>query len=115
MKKVGVGIKDINNLYLAGAFGNYIDMRNATTLGIFPDFQNAKVVYIGNGSVAGAYLALLSSKKRAEAEEIAEIMTYYDLTVDPDFMEEYSSALYIPGNPELFPSEDKYVQIEGSP
>ena len=104
MKKIGAGIMEINNLYLAGAFGNYIDMKNATTLGIFPDLQKAKIVHVGNGSIAGAYLALLSAKKRAEAEEIAESMAYYDLTVDPDFMEQYSAALYIPGNPELFPS-----------
>jgi len=65
---------------------------------------NAKTVQIGNGSVAGAYLALLSLKKRQEAEQIAETMTYYDLTVDPDFMEEYSAAFSIPGRPGLFPS-----------
>jgi len=114
MKKVGVGVMEINSLYLAGAFGNYIDMGNATTLGIFPNLQKAKIVHLGNGSVAGAYLTLLSAKKRIEAEEIAEIMTYYDLTVDPDFMEEYSAALYIPGNPELFPSRHKYLQVESS-
>jgi len=104
MKKVGVTIRDIGNLYLAGAFGNYIDPKSAVTLGIFPEFPNAKIVQLGNGSVAGAYLALLSAKKRVEAEEIAETMTYYDLTIDPDFMEEYSAAFCIPGKPEFFPS-----------
>ncbi len=112
MKKIGAGIMDIDNFYLAGAFGNYIDMKNATTLGIFPDLQKAKVTPLGNGSVAGAYLTLLSARKRAEAEEIAGTMTYYDLTVDPDFMDEYSAALYIPGNPELFPSERKHPHAE---
>jgi uncharacterized 2Fe-2S/4Fe-4S cluster protein (DUF4445 family) len=57
--------------------------------------------------LAGAYLTLLSGKRRAEAESIAEYMTYYDLTADPDFMEEYSAALAIPGNPQLFPSARK--------
>lgn len=104
MKKVGVTVMEIANLYLAGAFGNYIDSEIATTLGIFPEFPKAKITQLGNGSIAGTYLALLSAKKRAEAEEIAETMTYYDLTVDPDFIEEYSAALYIPGKREFFPS-----------
>ena len=104
MKKVGVTVTDIGSLYLAGAFGNYIDPKSAITLGIFPEFSNAKIVQLGNGSVAGAYLTLLSAKKRVEAEEIAEMMTYYDLTIDPDFMEEYSAAFCIPGRPEFFPS-----------
>jgi len=104
MKKIGATIRDIRNLYLAGAFGNYVDPASATTIGIFPEFPNAKTAQIGNGSVAGAYLVLLSAKKRKEAERIAETMTYYDLTVDPDFMEEYSAAFSIPGRPEFFPS-----------
>jgi len=104
MKKVGVSNLNIGSLYLAGAFGNYVDPVSAVTVGIFPEFPNAKIVQIGNGSVAGAYLALLSQKKRIEAKQVADIMTYYDLTIDPDFMEEYNAALSIPGRPELFPS-----------
>ena len=104
LKKTGATIKDVRNLYLAGAFGNYVDPASATTIGIFPEFPNARTLQIGNGSVAGAYLALLSVKKRKEAEQIAQTMTYYDLTVDPDFMEEYSAAFGIPGRPEFFPS-----------
>lgn len=104
MKKVGLTVSDIDNLYLFGAFGNYVDLDKAITLGVFPEFPKAKIFQLGNGSLAGAYLTLLSVRKRVEAERIAEYMTYYDLTADPDFMEEYSAALAIPGNPQLFPS-----------
>lgn len=104
MKKVGATISDIGNLYLAGAFGNYLDPGSAMTVGIFPEFPHAKIIQIGNGSVAGAYLALLSLKKRVEAEQIASIMTYYDLTIDSDFMDEYNAAFCVPGRPEFFPS-----------
>ncbi len=104
LKKVRVSIYDVQNLYLCGAFGIYMDPNSAVTIGIFPEFPNAKVVPLGNGSVAGAYLALLSRDKRRKADGTAEIATYYDLTTDPDFMEEYSAALFIPGNPGLFPT-----------
>ena len=107
MKKVGLSVSDVNNLYLFGAFGNYVDLGSATTLGVFPELPNAETFQLGNGSLAGAYLTLLSIEKRHEAERIAEDMTYYDLTADPDFMEEYSAALAIPGRPQLFPSARK--------
>ena len=104
MKKLKLNIYDVKHLYLAGAFGTYTDLGNAVTLGIFPVFPNAKVHPIGNGSLSGAYAALLSMRKREEAREIAEKMVYVDLLVDIEFMEEYANALYIPGNKEFFPS-----------
>ncbi len=105
MKKVGLSIRDVKRVFLAGAFGNYVDARSAVTIGIFPKFPNAKVIQIGNGSIAGAYLALLSSERRTVLEEISNFVTYYDLTVDPDFMDEYSAAFSLPGKPEYFPND----------
>jgi len=104
MKKFKVPIYDVKNLYLAGAFGAYTDLKNATKLGIFPEFPNAKVCPIGNGSVSGAYVTLLSKKKREEASIIAKNMLYIDLLADVMFAETYSESIYIPGPKELFPS-----------
>jgi len=104
MKKLKLSIYDVQNLYLAGAFGAYTDLRNATKLGIFPEFPNAKVRPIGNGSLSGAYATLLSMEKRDEAKAIAENMVYIDLLVDVEFTEKYSEAIYIPGKKEFFPS-----------
>ncbi len=104
MKKLKIGIKDVNNIYLAGAFGTYSDLENVTKLGILPEFPNAKIHPIGNGSLSGAYLTLLSNEKRKEAKEAAIKTVYVDLLVDVEFMEEYSKALYIPGDKEYFPS-----------
>lgn len=103
MKKLKISIEDVKNLYLAGAFGMYMDPKNALKIGIFPEFPNAKTFQIGNGSAAGAYLALLSRKKREEARDIARKMGYIDLLTDLDFLDEYRAALYIPGKRELFP------------
>jgi uncharacterized 2Fe-2S/4Fe-4S cluster protein (DUF4445 family) len=91
-------------LYLAGAFGAYTDLRNATKLGIFPEFPNAKICPIGNGSLSGAYATLLSMKKRDHANAIAQNMLYIDLLADVMFAETYSESIYIPGPKELFPS-----------
>jgi len=107
MKKLRIGIEDVRHLYLAGAFGTYTDLDNATRLGIFPEFPNCTVHPIGNGSLSGAYATLMSMEKRREAREIAKKMVYVDLLVDVEFMEEYSRALYIPGAKEYFPSFSK--------
>jgi uncharacterized 2Fe-2S/4Fe-4S cluster protein (DUF4445 family) len=104
MKKLKIGIEDITHLYLAGAFGTFTDLENATRLGIFPELPNGEIHAIGNGSLSGAYATLLSMGKRREAREIAEKTVYIDLLVDVEFMEEYSRALYLPGAKEYFPS-----------
>lgn len=104
MKKLKIGIMDVSNIYLAGAFGTYTDIGNATLLGIFPEFPNGEVHSIGNGSLSGAYATLMSMEKRREAREVAEKMVYVDLLVDIEFIDEYSKALYLPGAKEYFPS-----------
>jgi len=104
MRKFKLSIYDVKNFYLAGAFGAYTDLRSATKLGIFPEFPNAKIRPIGNGSVSGAYTTLLSMKKQEEANSIAQNTLYIDLLADVMFAETYSESIYIPGPKELFPS-----------
>jgi uncharacterized 2Fe-2S/4Fe-4S cluster protein (DUF4445 family) len=103
MNKYRVGISDVRHVYLAGAFGAYADTKKIVEFGIIPDFIHATIHGIGNGSLSGAYAALLSQKKREEAADIAQRMVYIDLLVDADFIEEYAAAVYIPGKPEYFP------------
>jgi len=104
MRKFKLSIYDVKNFYLAGAFGAYTDLGSATKLGIFPEFPNAKISPIGNGSVSGAYATLLSMKKRDEANAVAQNTLYIDLLADVMFSETYSESIYIPGPKELFPS-----------
>jgi uncharacterized 2Fe-2S/4Fe-4S cluster protein (DUF4445 family) len=107
MRKFDFSIYDVKKFYLAGAFGTYTDLRNATKLGIFPEFPNAKKYPIGNGSLSGAYATLLSMKKRDHANAIAQNMLYIDLLSDVMFAETYSESIYIPGPRELFPSYNR--------
>ncbi len=104
MKKLRIGIEDVKNIYLAGAFGTFTNLENATRLGIFPEFPNAAVYPIGNGSLSGAYATLMSMEKRREAREVAQKMVYVDLLVDIEFIDEYSMALYLPGAKKYFPT-----------
>lgn len=98
LKKIGISTPDVKNLYLAGAFGNYMDLEKARTIGLLPELPNAKTYQIGNGSLGGAYIALVSKDGRREAEDVARKMAYFDLSADSDFLDAYMASLYIPGN-----------------
>ncbi len=104
MMKYRVKIEDVRHVYLAGAFGTFGSIDKLTEFGIIPEFPHAEFHRIGNGSLTGAYHALISINSRDRAIQIAEKMGYIDLLVDTDFIDEYWAALRIPGKEELFPS-----------
>ncbi|MFB0551371.1 MAG: ASKHA domain-containing protein [Nitrososphaeria archaeon] len=103
IKKMRLTVEDIKNVYVCGAFGSFLDLNSAVAIGLLPEFPNAKHLILGNGSAAGAYLALVSLDYRKKAEEIAELTTYFDMLQDMDFMDEYLAAFVLPGKKELFP------------
>jgi uncharacterized 2Fe-2S/4Fe-4S cluster protein (DUF4445 family) len=83
-------------VYIAGGFGNYLNVERAITIGMLPDLPAEKFRFIGNTAIAGAYLCLLSENMRKEAGEIAGKMTNIELSVSRQFMDEYLSALFLP-------------------
>jgi uncharacterized 2Fe-2S/4Fe-4S cluster protein (DUF4445 family) len=105
LKEVGLSLDIVERIYIAGGFGNYLNVDKAIMIGMLPDLPKEKFAFIGNTSIAGAYLCLLSGQMRREAEEIASKMTYMELSVSRGFMDEYMSALFLPHTDmELFPT-----------
>ncbi len=105
LKEVGFTLDAVERVYIAGGFGNYLNVERAIILGMLPDLPRDKFTFLGNTSIAGAYLCLLSESLRREAEEIASKMTYMELSVSRGFMDEYLSALFLPHTDiELFPT-----------
>lgn len=96
LKEVGLTIDLIEKVYIAGGFGNYIDVKKAIIIGMLPDIPVDKYSYLGNTSITGAYLSLLSKDLIQEAEDIASKMTYIELSVSAGFMDDYVSALFLP-------------------
>jgi uncharacterized 2Fe-2S/4Fe-4S cluster protein (DUF4445 family) len=108
--KVGLTFDDIERVYIAGGFGNYLNVEKAVIIGMLPDITREKFVFLGNTSVVGAYLCLLSDKMRREAEEIAQKMTNIELSVSRRFMDEYMSALFLPHTDmKQFPTVEKLL------
>ncbi|MBI4849199.1 MAG: DUF4445 domain-containing protein [Nitrospirae bacterium] len=110
LMEVGFTFNDIQKIYIAGGFGKFLDIEKAIMLGMLPELPKEKFEYMGNTSVTGAYLCLLSRKLRSEAEEIAKKMTYLELSVSHSFMNEYVSGLFIPHtNIDAFPGVKKLM------
>jgi uncharacterized 2Fe-2S/4Fe-4S cluster protein (DUF4445 family) len=104
-KSVGIDFKDIDRIFVAGGFGNFLNIEKAITIGLLPDLPLERFRFIGNSSLAGARMALLSNHAFERAHEIARKMTYFELSVNPDFMDEFIAALFLPHtNQKLFPS-----------
>ena len=97
--------EDLNAIYLAGGFGNFLNVRQAVTIGMLPDVPMEKIQFVGNTSIAGAKTILLSTDAQKAADKIAENMTYFDLMSHPGYMEEFTRANFLPHTDlSLFPS-----------
>ncbi len=96
MQHRGVSPDAIERVYLAGAFGNYIDATNAKIIGLIPDVPTERVVFVGNSALAGARMALLSTALRREAAALSQRLTYVELGAAATFNEELIAATYLP-------------------
>jgi uncharacterized 2Fe-2S/4Fe-4S cluster protein (DUF4445 family) len=104
LKEVGFTFNDVSRVYIAGGFGRFLDIEKAIIIGLLPEMPIEKFEYMGNTSITGTYLCVLSKKLRSEAEEISRKMTYLELSVSNSFMDEYVSGLFIPHtNIDAFP------------
>jgi uncharacterized 2Fe-2S/4Fe-4S cluster protein (DUF4445 family) len=96
VKHLGLEFSAISKIFIAGGFGTYLDIEKAIKIGLLPDLERSKFVFIGNSSLAGSREILLSSQAMAMADKLARKITYFELSVDPGYMEEYSQALFFP-------------------
>ena len=95
-KSVGLSIADVEQVLIGGAFGQYINIEKAVQIGLLPDAPWESFHYLGNTSVRGAYLSLLSRESRTRVARLADMMTYLELSADNSFFEEFSAALFLP-------------------
>ena len=97
--------EDLDAVYLAGGFGNFLNIQQAVNIGMLPDVPLEKMRFVGNTSIAGAKTVLLSRKALETAEKIAEGMTYFDLMSHPGYMDEFTRANFLPHTDlSLFPT-----------
>ncbi|MFC2056530.1 ASKHA domain-containing protein [Chloroflexota bacterium] len=96
LKSVGLTNNDIEQVIIAGAFGSFINVARAITIGLLPDVPRDRFIFIGNGSLMGARLGSFSTDIIDEMRKVAELMTNFELSENADFMNNYIAALFLP-------------------
>ena len=96
LTEVGLRMEDIERIILAGGFGSYIDLEKAMTLGLLPEIDPERVVFIGNGSLLGARMCSLTNRIRKDVVEVTKKMTNFELSETPSYMTNYVAAMFIP-------------------
>ncbi|UCE15626.1 MAG: DUF4445 domain-containing protein [Candidatus Bathyarchaeota archaeon] len=111
MKRKNVKRKDLDRVFIAGAFGNYINPENAKFIGLVPDVPTEKINFVGNTAVTGAKMVLTSREARETAEILSRRVRYIELAIDPDFSQEFTRALFIPHRDlDRFPSVKEHLE-----
>jgi uncharacterized 2Fe-2S/4Fe-4S cluster protein (DUF4445 family) len=96
LEEVGLGMGDIDRIFLAGGFGSYVDLEKAMTIGLLPEINPDKVRFIGNGSLMGAKMSSLTNRIRKDVVEVTKRMTNFELSETLSFMNNYVAALFLP-------------------
>jgi len=105
LRALGLEVGSVEQILVAGAFGNYLDAESAVTTGLLPDVPLDRIRFVGNTAVIGARMALLGRDARQRMEELTGRMTNFELSTVPGYMDRYVSGLFLPHTDlKLFPS-----------
>ncbi len=115
LKEAGLGFVDLSVFYVAGGFGRFLDIENAIAIGLLPDIAPDKFNYVGNASLSGTRLCLLSEEFGRTRKALSGRMTYIDLSNYAGYMDQYMAALFLPHTDiRRFPSVEKILRASGT-
>ncbi|NYT11929.1 MAG: DUF4445 domain-containing protein [Methanomassiliicoccales archaeon] len=110
MDELDVSTQDIDKVFLAGAFGNYVSIGSTRNIGVIPEIPLERIESIGNAAGAGAKIALLDKACRERAKELSKWVRYLELAAHPEFEERFYEAMFIPHfEPSLFPEVEALI------
>jgi len=102
---IGLSFDQLETFYVAGGFGNYLDIPKAIAIGLLPDIPIDRIQFIGNSSLAGARLALVSEEAFEKCINVSRSMTNIELSNYQPYMDEFIASLFLPHTDrKLFPS-----------
>jgi uncharacterized 2Fe-2S/4Fe-4S cluster protein (DUF4445 family) len=102
---IGLSLDQLETFYVAGGFGNFLNVSKAVAIGLLPDIPKEKIRFIGNSSLTGARLALTSEEALEKCMNVSRSMTNIELSNYQPYMDEYIAALFLPHTDRrLFPS-----------
>ena len=90
---LGLDLHDIQAVYLAGAFGNYMNPDSACRIGLIPSYLRSRIKPCGNAAGKGSQMAAVSLEAYAYADMLATMSDFLDLAAQPDFQDTYVEHL----------------------
>ena len=96
LQSVGLSMGNVEQVVIAGAFGSFIDVERAITIGLLPELPLDRFLFIGNGSLLGARLISFCNEVLDDGERISRMMTNIELSESPGFMNNYVAAMFLP-------------------
>jgi uncharacterized 2Fe-2S/4Fe-4S cluster protein (DUF4445 family) len=96
LEGVGLSMEALERVIISGAFGSYLNLEKAVTIGLLPDLPRERFFFVGNGSLQGAARVVLSAADYDESLELARKMTNFELSESAGFMDRYVAALFLP-------------------
>ncbi|TLZ25434.1 MAG: DUF4445 domain-containing protein [Gammaproteobacteria bacterium] len=106
-----MGVDQVDRIRLAGAFGNHIDVKYATILGMIPDCELSQVSSAGNAAGTGARIALLDKASRKTVEELVQRVEKIETAIEPKFQAHFVAAMGIPHTTEPYLHLRQVVQL----
>ncbi|MCI5219630.1 MAG: DUF4445 domain-containing protein, partial [Candidatus Electrothrix sp. LOE2] len=108
---VWLSFADLDRVIMAGNFGAYIDLERAICIGLLPDMDREHFYYIGNASMLGCQISLSDVNRFHERLAVRQLMTNMELSENPEFMQHYMAALFLPHTDmSLFPTVQEKLQ-----
>ena len=96
LDNAGLTFRDLDMVIIAGGFGHYIDLEKAQIIGLLPELEQEKFLFVGNGSLLGARFLSFCQGFLSETERIARTMTNIELSNNNAFMDEFIAAMFLP-------------------
>ncbi|MFH1153292.1 MAG: ASKHA domain-containing protein [Pseudomonadota bacterium] len=105
LDELGMDFSMVRQMIITGGFGQHLDIEKAIIIGLLPDMDRSRFKYMGNSSIAGAYMALLSGAAREKATALSNAITYLDFSSNRRFMDAFTNAQFLPHtDARLFPT-----------
>lgn len=112
LQAAGVEAQSIGRIYLAGAFGQHMNLESAITIGLYPDLPRERFVVAGNTSLQGASALLLNREYLNRANQIAETIYYLEFAMQENFLTIMQAARFYPHTDmEQYPSVKKKLGL----
>jgi len=114
LERLGVEPIDVDRLYVSGAFGTYINLESAITIGLYPDLPRERFVSLGNSSLQGAYVLLTDDQKMEEVTRLQERIEYLEFGAATDFISRMYAARFLPHTDfDLYPTVKAALRKQG--